>query len=103
MTESDLCGLADLLLDAIDSGAAVSFLSTLTQDAALTWCQEVISQAPPRAVFLMARDAMGIVGSVELQPAWAPNQPHRAEIVKLLVHRRVRRAGLGTRLMGAID
>jgi ribosomal protein S18 acetylase RimI-like enzyme len=40
---------------------------------------------------------------VQLQPAWAPNQQHRGEIVKLLVHRRTRRTGLGTRLMRSIE
>src|SRR6267378_1135962 len=45
----------------------------------------------------------GIVGTVQLHAAWAPNQPHRAEVAKLLVHRRGRRAGLGTRLMRTIE
>ncbi|MGQ0712869.1 MAG: GNAT family N-acetyltransferase [Gemmatimonadaceae bacterium] len=56
-----------------------------------------------RAIFLVARDDDGIVGSVQLHPAWAPNQPHRGEIAKLLVHRRRRRLGLGMRLMRAIE
>lgn len=60
-------------------------------------------QLTPAAIFFIARDAEGIVGTVQLHPAWAPNQPHRAEIAKLLVHRRSRRAGLGTRLMRTIE
>jgi ribosomal protein S18 acetylase RimI-like enzyme len=52
---------------------------------------------------LVARDASGILGSVQLHPAWAPNQPHRAEVVKLLVHRRARGQGLGARLILAIE
>ncbi len=38
-----------------------------------------------------------------MQPAWAPNQPHRAEVAKLLVHRRARRAGIGRALMAALE
>jgi len=51
----------------------------------------------------VARDPDGIVGTVQLHPAWAPNQPHRAEIAKLLVHRRGRRMGLGRQLMETIE
>lgn len=40
---------------------------------------------------------------MQLHPAWAPNQPHRAEIAKMLVHPDHRRMGLGTRLMRAIE
>src|SRR5262249_27284352 len=45
----------------------------------------------------------GIAGAVQLHPAWAPNQPHRADVAKLLVHRRCRRSGLGTRLVQGIE
>jgi ribosomal protein S18 acetylase RimI-like enzyme len=54
-------------------------------------------------IVLVARDRVGVAGSVQVHPAWAPNQPHRAEVVKLLVHRRCRRQGLGTRLMRAAE
>ena len=55
------------------------------------------------AAFLVARDDEGIVGSVQMHPAWAPNQPHRADIAKLIVHRRGRRQGLATQLMTAVE
>jgi GNAT superfamily N-acetyltransferase len=100
---ADLRALALLLIDAVDSGAAVSFLAPLTVEAAEAWWQRILSASHPRAVFMVARNAEGIVGTVQLLPAWAPNQPHRAEVAKLLVHRRQRRAGLGTQLMNAIE
>lgn len=102
-TDSEIRSLAELLVDAIESGAAVSFLAPLTLEAAEAWWRDILSGSDPRAIFLIARDAEGIAGTVQLHPAWAPNQPHRAEIVKLLVHRRSRRAGLGTELMRAIE
>jgi GNAT superfamily N-acetyltransferase len=101
--EADLRDLAWILTDAVDSGAAVSFLAPLTVERAEAWWRETVSESHPRAVFLVARDADGIVATVQLHPAWAPNQPHRGEIAKLLVHRRSRRAGLATRLMQEIE
>jgi GNAT superfamily N-acetyltransferase len=101
--DSDLQALARLLVDAVESGAAVSFVSPLTLERAEEWWRRTISSADARAVFLVARDTEGIVGTVQLHPAWAPNQPHRAEIAKLLVHRRGRQAGLGAALMHAIE
>lgn len=101
--ESDLRDLAALLIDAVDSGAAVSFLAPLPRERAEEWWRGTFRDARPRAIFLVARDEKGICGSVQLHPAWAPNQPHRGEIAKLLVHRRCRRTGLGTRLMEAAE
>ena len=103
VSDSDVRDLAQLLVDAVESGAAVSFLAPLTLEHAEDWWRRTISASDSRAVFLVARDAEGVVGSVQLHPAWAPNQPQRAEITKLLVHRRSRRAGLGTRLMHAVE
>ena len=103
VSDSDLRGLAELLADAVESGAAVSFLAPLTLERAEDWWRRTISASKARAIFLVARDAEGIVGTVQLHPAWAPNQPHCAEIAKLLVHRRGRRTGLGTQLMQTIQ
>jgi GNAT superfamily N-acetyltransferase len=103
VAESDLRALAALLVDAVESGAAVSFLAPLTLARAEDWWRRTINAAHANAVFLVARDDAGIAGTVQLHPAWAPNQPHRAEVAKLLVHRRSRRAGLGRRLMRAVE
>jgi len=103
VSDSDFRDLARLLVDAVGSGAAVSFLAPLTLERAEDWWRRTVSASHSGAVFLVARDAEGIVGTVQLQPAWAPNQPHRAEIAKLLVHRRRRRAGLATQLMHTIE
>lgn len=102
VADADLRGLAQLLVDAVQSGAAVSFVAPLTLERAEEWWRETTT-SNPASIFLVARDDEGIVGSVQLHPAWAPNQPHRAELVKLLVHRRSRRTGLGTRLMHAAE
>ena len=103
VSDSDLRALAQLLVDAVESGAAVSFLAPLTLGRAEDWWRKTISMSHSNAIFLAARSAEAIVGTVQLHPAWAPNQPHRAEVAKLLVGRHRRREGLGTRLMVEIE
>jgi GNAT superfamily N-acetyltransferase len=100
---ADLDGLAALLVDAVDRGAGVSFMRPLSIDAARDWWRQALESAHPRAVFLVARDDRGIAGTVQLHPAWAPNQPHRADVAKLIVHRRARRCGIGRALVDAIE
>ena len=102
-TDGDIRELARLLVDAVESGAAVSFLAPLTLERAEAWWRAIVASAGPGAIFLVARDGDGIAGTVQLHPAWAPNQPQRAEITKLLVDRRHQRAGLGTLLMRTIE
>jgi ribosomal protein S18 acetylase RimI-like enzyme len=99
----DLEQLTDLLLDVVDGGASVSFMAGLARDAAREWWRRTVASADTRAIILAARDASGIVGSVQLQPAWAPNQPHRGDVAKLLVHRRARRRGLARALMAELE
>jgi GNAT superfamily N-acetyltransferase len=94
--------LAAVLLDAVQSGAGVSFMSELTPDQATEWWRQTIG-ASGRAVVLVARDAEGIVGTVQLQPSWAPNQPHRADVAKLIVHRRGRGRGVARALMQELE
>ena len=99
--ESDIRELAALLVDAVASGASVGFLDTLTQEEAEAWWRTRLNDG--RAVVLVARDNQGIAGTVQLLPAPMPNQPHRADIAKLQVHRRARGQGLGRALMAAIE
>lgn len=103
VSDADLRGLALLLIDAVDSGAAVTFLAPLSVECSEAWWRKTIDSSLPRAVFLVARDAGGLLGTVQLQPAWPPNQQHRADIAKLIVHRRGRGSGLGEKLMRAIE
>ena len=102
-TASDVKGLAGLLVDAIDSGAGISFMAGLTEEEAESWWRSILASSPERAIVLVARDAEGLVGTVQLQPAWAPNQPHRADVAKLIVHRRARGQGIGRALMLALE
>jgi predicted N-acetyltransferase YhbS len=100
--DGDLAALAGLLVDAVASGAAVSFI-TIDFDGALDWWRALLSDRGRAPLVLVARDAEGIVGTVQLIPARAPNQPHRADVAKLIVHRRGRRRGIGRALMRAVE
>ncbi len=101
--ESEVLGLAGLLVGAVEAGAAVTFLGPLPLERAVEWWRKTMDGAQERAVFLVARDGDEIVGTVQVHPAWAPNQPHRAEVAKLMVHREYQGAGLGARLMERIE
>jgi ribosomal protein S18 acetylase RimI-like enzyme len=97
---ADVRGLAELLLDAIDDNAGVSFMPGLTAEEAEAWWRGVLSN---RTIVLIARDDAGVAGTVQAQPSWAPNQPHRADVAKLIVHRRARRRGIARRLMEVLE
>jgi len=102
--ERDITGLADVLIDCVEGGASVSFMLPLARDHALTFWRKVASEAQAgRRVLLVARDAYGICGTVQLILDLPDNQPHRADVAKMLVHRRARRQGLGAALMRAAE
>ncbi len=99
--EAALPALAEVLADCVAGGASVSFMQPFTVAAALAWWQGLLpSVAAGELLLLVARDAGGqIAGTVQLKPAPQPNQTHRADIAKLLVHRRARGQGLAAALM----
>ncbi|MDB5449125.1 MAG: acetyltransferase domain protein [Phenylobacterium sp.] len=94
--------LAGVLLDCVAAGASVSFMADLTRDAAEAFWREAAEATDGRAL-LVAEDDEGVFGTVQVVPAWPPNQPHRADIAKLLVHRRGRNRGVGQALMAAAE
>lgn len=104
VTEADLQGLADVLIDCVDGGASVSFMAPLARHEALAFWQGVTDGvARGERLLYVARDALGIVGTVQIVLAQPPNQPHRADLAKMLVHRRGRCQGLGAALMHAAE
>jgi GNAT superfamily N-acetyltransferase len=97
--------LARLLVACVEAGASVSFMWPLTLDrAAAFWQQVADGVARGERILLVAADAAGaIVGTVQLVTALPENQPHRADVAKLLVHPRARRRGIAAALMHAVD
>jgi GNAT superfamily N-acetyltransferase len=95
--------LAALLIDAVDSGAAVGFLAPLPRERALLYWEEIRSSLGDGLVLLGAYKEGRLVGSVQLSCAWQPNGRHRAEIQKLFVHTAQRRQGIARALMTAVE
>lgn len=93
--------LAALLIDAVGHGAEVSFMADIDQGQAEAFWQSVAQEVAAGHILLyVARDGDGaILGTVQLHPVHKPNQPHRADVAKLLVHSRARRRGVGAALM----
>jgi GNAT superfamily N-acetyltransferase len=97
---AQLDGLAAVLADCVAGGASVSYMAPFSheraRDAFEAWAAEV--ERGGRLV-LAAFDDGDLVGTVQVILALPPNQPHRAEIAKLLVHRSARRRGVAQLLM----
>ena len=96
-------GLAALLMDAVASNAGISFMAGLTVDEARDWWRNLLNRNSPSPLVLVARDSHGIAGTVQLQPAWPPNQPHRGDVAKLIVHSRARGNGIARALMTELE
>lgn len=97
--------LADVLLDCVEGGASVSFMLPLARDKAAGFWRGVLDDvARGERVLLVAETPVGrIVGTVQLITAQPDNQPHRADVAKMLVHSEARRQGVAAQLMAAID
>jgi ribosomal protein S18 acetylase RimI-like enzyme len=92
--------LAAVLADCVAGGASVSYMAPFTheqaRDAFAAWADDVERDT---RVLLAAFLEGAVVGTVQVVFATPPNQPHRADIAKLLVHRRARRRGVAELLM----
>jgi GNAT superfamily N-acetyltransferase len=104
LDDAQIDGLADVLIDCVEGGASVSFMHPLGRDRAVAFWRRVAHGvvAGERAL-LVAEDGRGLCGTVQLVLDQPENQPHRAELSKMLVHRRARRQGLGAALMRAAE
>ena len=104
VSEAHVRGLAELLIDCVDGGASVSFMSPLPMPKALDYWRSVASGVSRgERALLVAEDADGPVGTVQLILDQPENQPHRADLSKMLVHRRARRQGVGAALLRAAE
>lgn len=101
---SQVAGLASLLIDCVEGGASVSFMWPLPRPHALAfWRRVADGVASGQRALLVAEDGDGICGTVQLVLDVPDNQPHRADLAKMLVHRRARRQGLGAALLSAAE
>jgi GNAT superfamily N-acetyltransferase len=96
--------LADILIDCVEGGASVSFLLPIDRRTAEEFFESVIEKIGDGSTILLVAFLDGEpVGAVQLIPERKPNQPHRADVQKLLVHRRGRNRGIAQTLMEAVE
>lgn len=101
----DAGALAELLVDCVDGGASVGFLSPLSVAKARAWWDSVspgIASGERWLLVARAQDDV-VLGTVQVIPAAFENQPERADVAKMLVHRRARRRGVGLALLRAAE
>jgi GNAT superfamily N-acetyltransferase len=102
--EALVASLADLLIDCVEGGASVSFMRPLTRDRAVAFWRRVGEDVGAgRRALLVAEDARGVCGTVQLILDLPENQPHRADLAKMLVSRRMRKRGLGAALLAGAE
>src|SRR5260370_12478645 len=96
----DIQGLSDVLIDCVEGGASVSFMHPMSRaKAEAFWRRVAQGVAAGERALLVAEDVQGVCGTVQLVFDLPENQPHRADLSKMLVHRRVRRQGLAAALL----
>ena len=103
--EREIQGLSDVLIDCVEDGASVSFMLPISRaKAEAYWRGICASVARGERVVLVAEDAAGvIIGTVQVVLDQPENQPHRGDLEKMLVHRRLRRRGVGAALLAAAE
>jgi len=100
----ELEGLARVLIDCVLGGASVSFMPPLSLERAVDFWRGVCASAVRGERVLLVAEADGkVLGTVQLLLAMPENQPHRAEIAKMLVHRGARHRGVGAALLAAAE
>ena len=97
--------LADVLIDCVEGGASVGYMLPLAREKALGFWRGVAEGVArnERALLIAENRAGEILGTVQLIFAQPDNQPHRADVGKMLVCRKARRRGIAQRLMAAVE
>jgi GNAT superfamily N-acetyltransferase len=101
-----IAGLSAVLVDCVEGGASVSFMAPLSRDKADAFWRGVADgvAAGERALLVAEDGATGeVLGTVQIILRQPDNQPHRADIAKMLVHRRMRRRGIAAALLQAAE
>lgn len=97
--------LAELLIDCVEGGASVGFMLPIDYERACSFWRKVAEGvARGERALLVAEDSSGLViGTAQLLLAMPENQPHRADVAKMLVHRRARRRGVAQALLDGLE
>lgn len=97
----DLC---EILSDGINGGASLGFMLPFEPKDAVAYWQDIAAQVAAGGIILCLAEREGkVVGTVQVGLASKPNQPHRGDLMKLLVHRSARGLGLSRKLMQEVE
>lgn len=104
LSEADVDGLCEVLVDCVEGGASVSFMAPFGIDRARAFWRKVADDVARGArMVLIVDDERGVAGTVQLVLDLPENQPHRADLAKMLVHRRARGRGFGDLLLDRVE
>ena len=105
VTPDQINQLCNVLIDCVEGGASISFMLPMTREKAERFWRGVAEGvANNERVLLVAQSEQGeIVGTVQVVLAQPENQPHRADISKMIVHRSARKQGIAAALMVAAE
>lgn len=96
--------LAEILVDAVTHGASVNFMAGFARDEARAfWLAQLPGLACGEKRLFVGERGAQLLATALLMFAPQPNQPHRADVGKMLVHSGIRRQGLGRRLLAAVE
>jgi len=99
-----LLPLAEILTDCVNDGASVGFMAPCEWQGFIPYWNRVFNEVERGdTALLVAEHRDEIVGTVQLGLSQMPNQPHRADLKKLLIHRKARGLGLARKLMEAAE
>ena len=103
-TRAAIPDLSDILSDCINGGASLGFMLPFAPEDATGYWNGIADEVEKGAIILAVAEVEGrAVGTVQIGLASKPNQPHRGDLMKLLVHRDARGLGLSRKLMEAVE
>ena len=101
---ASLDALAEVLFDCVEGGASVSFMVPFSKAAAAAFFEKLLPEiACGDRILIAAFAGSKLVGTVQVILSTPPNQPHRGDVAKMLVHRSARRHGIARQLMLAAE
>jgi GNAT superfamily N-acetyltransferase len=104
ISDTDINGLADVMMDCVAKGASVGFMNPLPRTRATAFWQRVADDVHAgKRILIVAQDHVGICGTAQIILDQPDNQPHRGDLAKMLVHTRARRQGLGAALLNTAE
>jgi len=103
--ETHLTSFSALLIGCVEAGASIGFLAPLTCERAEAFWREIAEslRREERLLFAALDDENGLLGTAQLVPAALENQPHRADVSKMMVSPAARRQGVGLQLLEALE